>query len=71
MRTAKLFKHGNSQAVRLPKEFQFEGEEILIKRMGNAVVLLPTNSPWEALVNSLGQFTSDFMETREQPIEND
>ena len=39
--TARLFKNGSSQAVRLPKEYRFEGEEVAIRRMGDAVVLLP------------------------------
>jgi len=39
--TAKLFKHGRSQAVRLPKEFRMEGKEVRIRRFGNGVVLEP------------------------------
>ena len=71
MKTAKLFKNGESQAVRLPKEFRFDGEEVLIKRAGNAVVLLPKKKSWEALVDSLSQFSSDFMAERQQPEGND
>lgn len=71
MKTAKLFKNGESQAVRLPKEFRFEGDEVLIKKAGNAVVLLPKKKSWEALVDSLSQFTSDFMVDRKQPSKND
>jgi len=71
MKTAKLFKNGESQAVRLPKEFRFEGDEVLIKKAGNAVVLLPKKKSWDALVDSLGRFTSDFMEHRDQPTKND
>ena len=41
MKTAKLFQNGQSQAVRLPKEFRFEGEEVFIKKSGSAVVLIP------------------------------
>ena len=41
MQTARLFINGNSQAVRLPKDFRFEGDEVVIKKVGNAVVLLP------------------------------
>ena len=41
METARLFKNGQSQAVRLPKDFRFEGEKVFIKRVGNAVVLIP------------------------------
>ena len=38
---AKLFRNGGSQAVRLPKEFQFVGKEVLIRRSGNGIVLEP------------------------------
>ena len=41
MKTTKLFKNGESQAVRLPKEFRFPGKEMFIKRVGSAVVLSP------------------------------
>ena len=71
MKTAKLFKNGESQAVRLPKEFRFEGDEVLIKKAGNAVVLLPKKKSWDSLVDSLGQFSDDFMTERDQPTKND
>lgn len=67
MKTAKLFQNGQSQAVRLPKEFRFEGDEVIIKRSGNAVILLPAQQSWDVLVNSLGQFSDDFMSDRAQP----
>ena len=67
MRTAKLFKNGESQAVRLPKEFRFEGTEVLIKRMGAAVVLLPRSGSWDTLIGSLAKFPDDFLEVRGQP----
>jgi antitoxin VapB len=41
MATAKLFRNGRSQAVRLPKEFRFEGDEVSIRREGESVVLEP------------------------------
>ena len=69
MQTAKLFQNGQSQAVRLPKEFRFEGTEVFIKRMGEAVVLLPHHSAWPCLIDSLDQFSDDFMERRDQPGE--
>ena len=69
VKTAKLFKNGDSQAVRLPKEFRFAGEEVLIKRVGNAVVLLPKAKSWDTLVQSLDKFPADFMSDREQPRE--
>ena len=41
MKTAKVFRNGQSQAVRLPKEFRFEDDQVFVKRMGSAVVLIP------------------------------
>ncbi|MBI3930244.1 MAG: antitoxin [Armatimonadetes bacterium] len=67
MRKAKLFKNGQSQAVRLPRDFRFPGTEVHIKKVGNAVVLLPVEGFWEPLLESLDSFTDDFMESREQP----
>ena len=67
MKVAKLFKNGQSQAVRLPKEFRFEGTQVFIKRVGNAVLLLPEQDSWQVLFDSLGLFSDDFMEAREQP----
>ena len=66
--TAKVFMSGNSQAVRLPKEFQLSESEVQIQRVGNAIVLLPGSDPWESFRNSLSQFSDDFMEDgRRQP----
>jgi antitoxin VapB len=68
MKTAKVFKSGNSQAVRIPKEFHLEGEEVEIRRQGDALMLLPRKRSWAALVESLHKFTDDFMaEGRRQP----
>ena len=67
MRTAKLFRNGSSQAVRLPKEFRFEGDEVLIKRLGKAVVLLPRDDAWDVLFDAVREFPVDYVITREQP----
>jgi antitoxin VapB len=67
MQTAKIFINGRSQAVRLPKDFRFAGEDVYIKKVGKMVILIPKDDPWSSLINSLDQFTDDFMESREQP----
>jgi len=67
METAKLFQNGKSQAVRLPKEFRFKSDRVYLKRMGNAVILLPYGAPWQSLVDSLPLFSNDFMQERLQP----
>lgn len=45
--TAKIFQHGRSQAVRLPKEFRLPGKEVRVRRVGNAVLLEPIDQPFD------------------------
>ena len=67
LKKAKIFKNGQSQAVRLPQEFRFKDKEVYIKHEGNLVILMPIKNPWQNLQQSLSLFTPDFMATREQP----
>jgi len=67
MQTAKIFINGRSQAVRLPKDLRFSGKDVFIKKIGKMVILFPKDDPWFSFVNSLDQFTDDFMNTRDQP----
>jgi antitoxin VapB len=67
MDSAKLFTSGNSQAVRLPKEYRFRGDKVYIKRVGNAILLIPEQDSWQSLVDSLALFSDDFMVERDQP----
>jgi antitoxin VapB len=61
MKTAKIFRSGNSQAVRIPKEFQMQGDEVEIERKGEVLLLKPKKRSWDAFGESLGKFTDDFM----------
>ena len=65
---AKLFRNGQSQAVRLPKEFARPGTEVFVRHVGNAVLLVPNDDPWSGFAAALGQFTEDFMLERVQPL---
>ncbi|MBI5816514.1 MAG: AbrB/MazE/SpoVT family DNA-binding domain-containing protein [Nitrospinae bacterium] len=67
MKTAKIFKNGQSQAVRLPKEFRMAGKLAFVKKVREGLLILPEKGAWGILENSLGHFTSDFMEERGQP----
>lgn len=58
--TAKLFWSGRSQAVRLPKEFQIDGDEVRIRKQGVALILEPVASDWEWLDAIVGKFSEDF-----------
>ena len=67
---AKLFKSGNSQAVRLPKKFRSTQREFIIRKAGNALVLIPKGHQWEAFEESLALFSSDLFEDgRNQPLQ--
>ena len=68
MSTAKLFSHGGSQALRLPREFRFEGTEVFIRRAGQDVVLSAKPLPQiQTLIAALDQFEPGFQFQREQP----
>lgn len=67
METAKIFMNGRSQAIRLPKAYRFEGDEVYIKKVGDMVMLIPYHAPWQVLADSLAMFSEDFMPGREQP----
>lgn len=66
MNTAQISTNGNHQIVILPEGFQLVGNEVYIKKMGTAIVLVNKDNPWELLFNSLEQFSDDFMSTRDQ-----
>lgn len=68
MDTAKLFWTGRSQAVRLPKEFRFEGEEVRIRRHGNTVILEPVASDWSWLNTAVGQLDDDAAQAAEERV---
>ena len=68
MEKAKLFQNGNSQAVRLPKEFRMPGNEVKISKKGDQIIIEPLETTWDALFESLAEFPEDFMEEgRNQP----
>jgi antitoxin VapB len=76
--TAKIFKHGRSQAVRLPKEFRFAGSEVRVSKIGDKVILEPMEKApfdveaWRARLDALG--AADFLTEgipEDPPVEPD
>jgi antitoxin VapB len=67
MSYAKVFKSGNSQAVRLPKEYNLEAGQVRIKKVGDMIILIPETDVWENLRQSLDMFDDTFMNERNQP----
>ena len=67
METAKIFENGRSQAVRLPKKFRFNSDEVVIQQLGEAVILVPKESVWQTFLEGLDSFTPDiFADGRNQ-----
>ena len=66
MKTAKLFQNGSSQAVRLPKEYQFAGTDVYVKKFDTIVILIPKDGAWSSMINSLDHFSDDFLNDRNQ-----
>ncbi|TGK06647.1 AbrB/MazE/SpoVT family DNA-binding domain-containing protein [Leptospira semungkisensis] len=68
---AKIFKNGDSQAIRLPKQFRFKGKEVYIRREGKNIILTPIDDVVDRLWETLNEFSSDLKIEREQPTQYD
>lgn len=70
MNTAKLSIADDYQTVILPKEFHFAGNEVYVKKIGDVLVLISKENPWQTFFDSLNMFSDDFMLVRDQlPLE--
>ena len=68
MTTGKVFMTGRSQAVRLPKEYRFEVDEVIINKIGDMLIMIPKDKAKEIFLSSLTEFSDDFMaDGRNQP----
>lgn len=67
MHTAKITTNGTHQIIILPPELHITSPEVYIKQIGNTMILIDPQNPWQTLFDSLDQFSEDFMTTREQP----
>ncbi|MEH2400802.1 AbrB/MazE/SpoVT family DNA-binding domain-containing protein [Nostoc sp.] len=61
MNIAKVITDGTHQVVILPEDFQLTGTEVYIKKIGNAIVLIAKDNSWRSLIDSLDNFSDDFM----------
>lgn len=71
MLTAKLFTNGSSQAVRLPKEFRFIGNEVYAQKVGDSVILVPKDKAWETFMEGINSFTDDYFTAVESRHNNE
>ncbi|MEZ5477284.1 MAG: type II toxin-antitoxin system VapB family antitoxin [Thiolinea sp.] len=65
MQTAKIFSNGRSQAVRLPKAFRFDTDEVYIRQVGDEVVLSAKKPSWADFFNQDSAFGEDFLAERD------
>ena len=71
MLTAKVFRSGNSQAIRIPKEMHTTEQEFIIRKSGNCFFLLPADDPWALLRQVVGQMDEEISFGRDQPMLNE
>lgn len=72
METAKIFENGRSQAVRLPKNFRFDVDEVVVQRLGDAVILVPKEALWQTFMDGVNGFTDDIFEDgRDQGVQKE
>jgi antitoxin VapB len=64
-KTAKIFKNGRSQAVRLPKEYRFDCDEVYVERRGDAIVITAKQPGWDEFFDSASAFGEDYLKDRE------
>ena len=67
MKTVRLSKNGQNQAVRLPKEYRFDNSDVCITSLDDVVMLTPQTDPWAGFTANLKRFSEDFMSERVQP----
>ncbi|WP_319563029.1 type II toxin-antitoxin system VapB family antitoxin [Marispirochaeta sp.] len=68
MDTAKIFENGRSQAIRLPKEYRFSGDDVFIKKIDDVVMLIPKDKVWKIFHESLDKFSEDMVFSRDQEV---
>lgn len=56
-----------TQGIQIPEEMKIDDDKVYLKQVGNSLYIIPYHQPWQNLIDSLGSFTADFMDDREQP----
>lgn len=68
MTITKIFKNGNSQALRIPQEMRTDKKEYCIAKIGEIYIAFPPDDPWASVRQVIGTFPEDFMPEQEQPL---
>ncbi|MCB9235825.1 MAG: AbrB/MazE/SpoVT family DNA-binding domain-containing protein [Bacteroidia bacterium] len=54
------------QAIRIPENFKIDDDRVYLKKVGNSIYIIPYHNPWQSLIESLDEFSDDFMDERDQ-----
>jgi antitoxin VapB len=65
--TIEIQDKSGSQSIKIPDDFKINDNKVYLKKVGNALFLIPFHNPWQSLYDSVNEFTEDFMNDREQP----
>ncbi|MPR34537.1 antitoxin [Salmonirosea aquatica] len=65
--TTDILESAGYQSLKIPEDFKIDDDKVYIKKVGNALFVIPFHKPWENLENSVSEFTRDFMDDRGQP----
>ena len=71
MTITRIFKNGNSQALRIPQEMRTDKKEYCINKIGDIFIAYPVDDPWASVRQVIGTFSTDFLSDREQPSMED
>ncbi len=64
--TIKINLESGMQTIDIPQDMKIDDDSVYLKKIGNALYIIPFHSPWQNLIESTESFTSDFMETKDQ-----
>ena len=65
--TVTIKKKSGTQIIQIPESLTIDDDKVYLKRVGNAIYVIPFHNPWESLINSTEMFTKDYLDKRDQP----
>jgi len=70
-KSAKVFMNGRSQAIRLPKEYRFDCDEVYVEKQGDAILISAVQPGWDEFFDAVSVFDDDFLADREDLLPQD
>jgi antitoxin VapB len=64
-----LKEQSGSQVIEIPATLKIEDDKVYLKKVGNSIYVIPFHNPWESLIDSVNEFTEDYMADRNQPTQ--